>query len=164
MAHSAHTERRWRALEPHREKAIAVVRRLVGGYLDPEDCVHDAMVRVVQWGDPDPERGRGLLLRAVRQVAIDRFRTMNRAERAFMRLGGLERNGRVVSPEEVVIDRDEVRQALAMLANLTTREREVMELRLRGLSPAETAERLGLTLKSVEAAYSRARARFRAGP
>jgi RNA polymerase sigma factor (sigma-70 family) len=166
VASTTHAERRWRALVPHREKAIAVVRPLVDGYVDAEDVVHDAMVRVAQWQALDVDKARGLLCHAARQVALDRFRNLTVAQRAFVRLRGFERTRESVSPEEVVIRRDDLRQALATLAAiLSEREREVTLLRLSGLSPGETADRLGLSLKSVESAYNRARERVRqAGP
>ena len=147
-------------LEPHRAQAVAAVRRLAGAAVDAEDCVHDAMVRLVPRDDLDPERVRALLVRTATHIAIDRLRAQRRAQRAVARLA-IDAETRVVSPEEMVTDREQVHRVLAAVDRLPARERQVMRMRLAGLSIAEMSKLLGLSTKSVEGATTRARARIR---
>jgi RNA polymerase sigma factor (sigma-70 family) len=153
-------EERWQMLHRHREEAIAAVRRVVGDAAEAEDCVQDAVVRLVQRGDLDPERVRSLLTRTALHIAIDRRRTRRREEAVATRLGG-DAARETTSPEQVVTDRAEVERVMAAVGELPRREREVLLMRLSGLSVSETAERLGVTYKSIEGAYTRARARVR---
>lgn len=148
-------------LEAHREYAIDAVRRIVGDAVDAEDCVHDAMLRLVERDDLDAAHLRSLLTRAATHIAIDRLRRGRSAERATARLAAQLASGAVVSPEQIVADREDVDRALAAVRQLPARERQVMTLRLAGLSVLETARLLGVSVKSVEGAYTRARARVR---
>jgi RNA polymerase sigma factor (sigma-70 family) len=147
-------------LLPHRGLAVGMVLRATGNRAEAEDCVHDAMVRLVRREDLEPVRVRSLLVRASLHIAIDRRRTAAREQGAVVRLrGGAE--GDVVSPEEVFDQRTEAARVLEALDLLPRRERQVMLLRLAGLNVAETAARLGISHKSVEGAFTRARARIR---
>lgn len=147
-------------LDRHREQAAAVVRRAVGGVIDAEDCVQDAIIRLAGREDLDPTRVRALLTRTALHLAIDQLRARRREERALARLGS-DLPRQTVSPEEVAGRRAEVARALAAVDRLPRRERQVMLLRLSGLSVMETAKLLGLSYKSVEGMYTRARARVR---
>ena len=144
----------------HREYAVDAVRRAVGNAVDAEDCVQDAILRLLDREDIDPARARALLTRTAVNIAIDRLRSERRAQRAMQRLAA-EESGRVVSPEHVIADRDHVSRVMAAIDTLPRRERQVLLLRLTGLSAVETARMLGLSAKSVEGAYTRARARVR---
>ncbi len=147
-------------LERYREQAIAAVQRVVGDAAEAEDCVQEAMLRLAQRGDLDPARVRSLLTRAALHIAIDRHRSRQRAERALERMR--DQVADVVSPEQIVSDRAEAARVRAAIDVLPRRERQVMLLRLSGLSVLETAKLLGLSYKSVEGAYTRARAHVRA--
>lgn len=147
-------------LHSHREQAVEAVRRRVGDATDAEDCVQDAVVRLVERGNLDPDRLRSLLTRTALHIAIDRRRARRREEAMAARLGG-DAALETTSPEQVVADRAEVERVMAAVAELPRREREVLLMRLSGLSVTETAERLGVTYKSIEGAYTRARARVR---
>jgi RNA polymerase sigma factor (sigma-70 family) len=147
-------------LLPHREHAISVLRRRRGDRAEAEDCVHDAMLRLVERDDLDPERVGSLLTRAALAIAIDHARAAQRSERAATRLGG-GAAAQVVSPDEVLADRVEAERVMAEVERLPRRERQVLLLRLTGFGVGETATRLGLSYKSVEGAYTRARARIR---
>jgi RNA polymerase sigma-70 factor (ECF subfamily) len=153
-------DERWEMLLPHRAAAVSAVLRATGSMADAEDCVHDAMLRVVRRADLDPGRVRSLLIRAALHLAIDHHRAALRQQQALVRLrGGADSD--VVSPEQVHAERIEVHRLVAAINELPRRERQVLLLRLRGLTVLETAERLGLSYKSVEGAYTRARARVR---
>jgi RNA polymerase sigma-70 factor (ECF subfamily) len=147
-------------LEPHRAQAVAAVQRAMRGTVDAEDCVQEATIRLAWRDDLDPARVRALLTRAAVHIAIDRLRSRRREERALARLGA-DLTSRTISPEDVVADRAEVERLLAAVDTLPRRERQVMRLRLSGLSVMETAKLLGLSHKSVEGMYTRARARVR---
>ena len=147
-------------LLPHRELAVAMVLRSTGDPAEAEDCVHDAMLRLVRREDLDPARVRSLLVRAALHIAIDHRRSAGRRQSAVLRLGG-GAAAEVTSPEQVLAERTEAERLLAAVDRLPRRERQVMLLRLAGLSVAETARRLGISVKSVEGAYTRARARVR---
>jgi RNA polymerase sigma factor (sigma-70 family) len=160
--HDADDERaaRWEMLLPHRELALGMVLRATGNLAEAEDCVHDAMLRLVRRSDLDPARVRALLVRASLHIAIDHRRAATRQQTAVIRLGG-GAAAEVVSPEQVVAQRAEVARVVAALDSLPRREREVMLLRLSGLNVAETAARMGISYKSVEGSYTRGRARMR---
>jgi len=149
-------------LDAHREEAMAAIRRRVGDVPDAQDCVQDAMMRLVQRGDLDPERVRSLLARTAVHIAIDRGRARRREEYAAARLR-VDAERQVVWPDQLVTDRADERRVLNAVDTLPPREREVMRLRLVvGLTVAETARLLGVTYKSIEGTYTRARARIRA--
>ena len=65
----------------------------------------------------------------------------------------------VAAPEELHEDPDYVqaREAVAhaLLANLTTAQREAVELRMAGYSYSEAAETLGISIRSVRARVER---------
>jgi len=64
------------------------------------------------------------------------------------------------SPEERVLDDEAVRTVRALLARLTPDQRQVMELRLAGLTGPEIAAAVGRSLGSVKIAQVRAIARL----
>jgi len=151
---------RWAMLLPHRELAVGMVVRATGDLAEAEDSVHDAMLRLVRRSDLDPSRVRSLLIRAALHIAIDHRRATARQQSAVVRLGG-DAESFAVSPEQVVTQRADAARILTAVDGLPRRERQVILLRLAGLSVAETAARLGISAKSVEGAYTRARARVR---
>jgi RNA polymerase sigma factor (sigma-70 family) len=153
-------EARWLMLDSHRDEAIAAIRRRFGDTADAEDCVQDAIVRLVQRGDLDPDRVGSLLIRTALHIAYDRLRAQRRQELAALRLGG-DAASEVVSPEKVVADRADVARVMNVVDTLPEREQAVMRMRLAGLSVGETARLLGVTYKSIEGTYTRARARIR---
>ena len=148
-------------LERYREQAVAAVQRVVGDPAEAEDCVQEAMLRLVRRGDLDPGRVRSLLARAATHIAIDRRRSRHRQERAVARLRAAAATREAPSPEDIAGEHADVERAMAAIDSLPRRERQVMLMRLSGLSPSETAQRLGLSYKSVEGAYTRARARVK---
>ncbi len=147
-------------LLPHRDLALGVVLRATGNLADAEDCVHDAMLRLARRDDLDPARVRALLVRAALHIAVDRRRAAGRQRTAMLRLAG-GAAAEVTSPEELAAEHADAEHVRAALEELPRREREVILLRLAGLNVAETAGRLGISHKSVEGAYTRARARLR---
>jgi RNA polymerase sigma-70 factor (ECF subfamily) len=151
---------RWEMLLAHRERTVATLQRATRSRAEAEDCVHEAMLRLVRRRDLDPTRVHSLLTRTALHIAMDHLRSRRRRDRAVVRLGGGAMS-EVVSPDDLLLEREEARRVAAAVRSLPRRERQVMLLRLAGLSVGETARTLGLSYKSVEGAYTRARARVR---
>jgi DNA-binding CsgD family transcriptional regulator len=66
------------------------------------------------------------------------------------------------SPEDVALDRLQARHMLEEADRLAVNERSVLLLRAQGEGAADVARELGLSYKSVESAYTRARRKLRA--
>ncbi|MGC4105222.1 MAG: sigma-70 family RNA polymerase sigma factor [Thermomicrobiales bacterium] len=66
-----------------------------------------------------------------------------------------------IGPEEFAVHRDELGRLVAVLDRLPESQRQIVELRLAGLTTAEVAEALGLTRPAVKAAQTRAYSRLR---
>lgn len=66
-----------------------------------------------------------------------------------------------LGPEEIAVHRDELGRLLAVLGQLPDSQRQIVELRLAGLTTAEVADALGLTRPAVKAAQTRAYSRLR---
>lgn len=146
---------RWAILLPHREIAVNMVRRVTGDIYEAEDCVHDAMVRLIQRADLDPARVRALLIRAALYIAIDKARHRRRAENIAHRLAA-NLDDRITVPEAVVMLQADAAQVLAALRTLPPRPRQVLAMRLLAdLSVSETAATLGVSRNTVDGAYTR---------
>ena len=65
-------------------------------------------------------------------------------------------------PEDLTLEKDRRRALLAAIARLTPEQREVVELRLAGLTGQEIADVLGLSLSAVKSSQFRAYTRLRA--
>ncbi len=151
---------RWANLIAHREVVVRTVARLAGDLADAEDCVHEAMARLVRRTDLDPQRVRALLIRAAVHIAIDERRRSNRERTAVERLAADA--DREVVPDGTLIARAEVAEVTAAIQALPPRERDVLMLRLtKGHTVEEVAALLGVKRKTVEGAHSRGRQRLR---
>jgi RNA polymerase sigma factor (TIGR02999 family) len=144
-------------------RAIAhrqLARRPAGGTLDTTGLVHEAYLRVAGRSDEDwRDRARFLALAslAMRHVLVDRARARTRLKR-----GGP--HGAVTLEEDriVVDDRSEallqLDEALTWLAELEPRLARVVECRFfGGLSEEEIAEALGVTVRTVQRDWAKAR-------
>jgi RNA polymerase sigma-70 factor (ECF subfamily) len=130
--------------------------------LPPTAVVHEAVIRLLGEGVFDRAADRSFLFaaaaRAMREVLIDHAR-----RRAAARHGG----GRRRVPLDVVVDYLEgqgldvvaVHEALDRLAELDGRQAQVMTLRyFGGMTVAEVAEALGVSVATVEHDWRLARA------
>jgi RNA polymerase sigma-70 factor (ECF subfamily) len=103
---------------------------------------------------------RTWLFRIAHNEVADRYRRRTRRPEASLDLvAGLI--DPAASPEEVALAADAASRLRALLGTLPPREREVLELRLAGLSTTEIASVLGIREQSVWTAQSRALARMR---
>lgn len=64
-------------------------------------------------------------------------------------------------PEEIAVHRSQMRELRRVLGELPHRQREVVELRLAGLTTAEIAPAMGMTVAGVKSAQTRAYSRIR---
>ena len=150
---------RWGVLALHRERVVNLMRLRGISNEDAEDSVHDALLQVVAHPALDHSRAGSLLTVVAMRRAYDRQRERGREQRAVRRVGRLA--DRLVSPDDVAVDRVEA-QALAHFAcRLPRRQRDVLGRRAGGLSLAEIALGLGITSKAAESALTRARVALR---
>lgn len=148
-------------LELRRAAARLLQKERVGHTLSPTDLVHEAWLRLAD-SAPDRVAGRkhfvGLAVRLMQRVLIDHARRRLAAKRG----GGevpvtLEEFGvrPTLPPEELLALND----ALERLEGLSPRLRTVVEYRFfGGLEEAEIAELLGVTTRTVQRDWVRARA------
>lgn len=144
---------RWALLLAHRDYAVRVVGPVAVG-VDTEDCVHEAILRLVKRPELDPDRVRALLVRTALYIGIDHARRRQRKEKTVRLLSPL--SAQIVDAESIVSRRDDAEQVIAAIEMLPRAAREVLTLRLLGeLTARETAARLGVSVKAVEGSYTR---------
>src|SRR5947209_3602773 len=87
-------------LLPHRELALGMVLRATGNLAEAEDCVHDAMLRLVRRSDLDPARVRARLGISYKSVegSYTRGRALIRHLIAVVVAGLVDRLRRAASP------------------------------------------------------------------
>jgi RNA polymerase sigma factor (sigma-70 family) len=149
----------WQAVLAHRERAVRVARSRCASPQDVDDVVQEAMLRVAAMPKVDLPRVGPLLTTVVANLIADSWRSASSAARAQERLVGWQ--GAQPGPDEAVCDELAARWLWSRRAVLSEQDRRVLELRVEGLAPADVAQRLGLTLKGVEASFTRARSGMR---
>ena len=142
--------------------AARLLRRESPGHtLQPTDLVHEAYLRLAGGPSADPESRAHFLAiaaRAMRQLLVDHARRRNAAKR-----GGGVVPVRITS-EQVGVDLsfDELLaldDALEHLAAFDPRLRQVVECRFfGGLTEQETADALGVTTRTIQRDWVKARA------
>jgi RNA polymerase sigma-70 factor (ECF subfamily) len=150
-------ERRWDLVLAHRDDLLRIARRRVDSQEDAEDVVSTAMLRTVEHRGLDEQRVGSFLCTTVMRLAVDVHR-----ERARQLAVGRRHATRepVAAPvDEAVCDQSEARWLAARLQHCPQREREVLGARLSGLQGRQVSERLGVTEKAAENAYTRVRQR-----
>ena len=156
-------EQAWAAVyeEVHRIAHRELVRR-GGATLSTTGLIHEAYVKLAAPAPGDVQNRShfyALACRAMRQILVDRARHRNAEKRG----GGqapVTLNVEVVAsgetPDAALVELDE---ALSLLAKVNPRLVQVVECRFfGGLSFPETAEALGISLRTAEREWSRARA------
>lgn len=155
----AELDERWTLVAQHRERLLRLLRTRCTTHQDAEDCAHEAMLRVATFPRLDPERAAQMLTVVALRLAVDEHRRPQRRRRALLRMFA---STVARSPEDVALDRIAATQALAHTTQLGAAERSVLMLRAQGAGAAEVAGELGLSYKSAESAYTRARRKMRA--
>lgn len=150
-------QRRWALVLPYREEMLSIARRRVNNREDAEDVVATALLRTVEHPGLDEARVGPFLCSTVVRLAVDVHR--QRARQLAVGVRDATRELRSVPHEDVVCDEDEARWLSKQLRNCPTRERQVLEARLSGLTTQQASQHLGLTVKAAENAYTRVRHR-----
>lgn len=150
----------WLAVLAERERAVRVARARGSHVQDVEDVVQEAMARVAAMPHVDLARVGPLLTTVVANLVVDGHRGRARNLKAVRRL---ESERLVQEPaDDDILDVAEARWLRSRLCALSAQDARVLELRAEGLSPAEAAGVLGVTLKAVDNAFTRARGRMQA--
>jgi RNA polymerase sigma factor (sigma-70 family) len=152
-------QRRWEAVLAHRQRLRRVAKARCSVPADVEDCVQEAMVRVVAMPHVDLDRVGGLLTAVVANVAADAHRHAGRSSRLKAKIGNTETS--LPGVDESLCDVYEARWLDQHVRALPHRDRQVLALRAEGMSVTEAAEALGITYKAAEGAYTRARRALR---
>ncbi|MGB3329657.1 MAG: sigma-70 family RNA polymerase sigma factor [Thermomicrobiales bacterium] len=168
-----------RAFAPLYERYEPIVRGYCQRRLGHPEVAADATSRIfiralqaLPRFRPDPTRPgstvRSWLFTIAHNVVIDTYRR-DRKHPSLDQPGRdgipLAQSGAMIdpaaSPEEIALANDLRRQLHDILARLPERQRQIVELRLAGLSGAEIAESLGMSLSAVKSAQFRAYATMR---
>lgn len=151
-----HSPERWALLLPHRDRLVRVATGKLGDPTEAEDCVHESLIRALAFTDLESERVGAFLTTVVSRLCVDRHRANARARRTAPRLWA----GGHAGFEDSVCDRVVGARLHSRLDELPPRERDVLQSRADGWSVRETAERLQISLKAAESAFTRGRAKM----
>ncbi len=146
--------------EELRRLATRYYRRAAGA-VEPTSLVHEAFLKLEAHGGPwrDREHFMAVAATAMRQVLVDRARRMGASKRGGgwhrVTLRGVGTRGE----SETVVDLLALNEALDALAERSPRQARIVELRFfGGLSAPQAARHLGVSLRTVEQEWRRARA------
>lgn len=153
-------EMRWAAVVEHRDRALRVARARCHDRGAVDDCVQEAMARVVAMPSVELSTVGPLLSTVVAHVAADVGRDAARCSALGARLTRAQ--PAVPAAEDAACDQAEARWLGQVAERLPTQDRAVLLLRADGLSVAEVAAELDITYKAAEAAFTRARKVLRA--
>jgi RNA polymerase sigma factor (sigma-70 family) len=156
---TAQMDERWQLVAPHRERLLRLLQTRCTTHQDAEDCAHEAMLRVATFEHLDHDRAGQMLTVVAMRLAVDQHRQPQRRRAALRRLFA---STVARSPEDVALDRLDAMRMLGHADQLGAHERSVLMLRAQGIGAADVAGELGVTYKSVEGAYTRARRKLRA--
>lgn len=135
---------------------------------EAKDVVHDALLKYLQQlarqAFPEPEEeARPRLVAMVHDVILDRKRTDKRRKRLMQLISGsTAAMRRWTNPRRSAEDEEIVRTIHEVLESMSPSERVAWTtVKEQGMTPAETAELLGVTTASVRAALGKANAELR---
>lgn len=135
-----------------RGELLRVLRRRTGDDELAADLTHDVFVKLsaVKAVIPDHSHGRAYLFRMAGNLAIDHGRTEQR--RADILTGSQILFEDVQpGPEQMLVDRDQLRRVELALADLPERCREVLYLsQVQGMTHREIAESLDVSVSLIE--------------
>ncbi|UMP06798.1 sigma-70 family RNA polymerase sigma factor [Amycolatopsis sp. EV170708-02-1] len=148
----------WREAAKLRGFLIRVAASRCSSSSDPEDIVHEALVRAACYPDLDLERLPQFLVTVVIRLCIDESRRTTVAVR-------MARDRRLFpassqDPSESVCDRAEAQWLERRLANFSSRDRKLVSMVTDGLPSAEIARVLHITQQGTYSALYRIRRRI----
>lgn len=149
---------RWALLLPHQQRLRGLARSRLHGPQDAEDCAQEALLRAALFSTLDERRVGAFLTSTVLRLCVDVHRGASRQHRLRQRIGGDERPP---GPEETVCEAAVGDWMMTQAHQLRGRERQVMLARADGMSTVDAARHLQISVKAVESALGRARARLR---
>lgn len=138
---------------PHEPALRSWLRRRPVDGLDIDDIVQEVYARLVALYSVDHvDNPKTYAFQVASSVVINHIRRLKVvAIDSVASFEHLDVADDVASPEQVVVDRDELRRLETTLASLPARVAEVFRLRrIEGLSQREVAQRLGLAESTVE--------------
>lgn len=148
---------RWRLVEPHRRRLLAIATRRVGSVHDAEDCVQEALLRAAGHPDLDADRVGQFLTTTVRRLCVDVHRATARRSRLAARASVPDA---LPAPDDRVCDDAEGSWLLTQVRMLPDRQREVLLARAAGLTTREAAVCLAISGAAAERAFTYARRRM----
>ncbi len=141
------------AVLPYRARHLQYAMRLTGNQAEAEDIVQEAYARLFALTDwPRIEHPPAFAMRIIHNIAVERFRRADvvRINQA-VRLELFDPADESPSPERAAIARAELKQVAAALNRLPDRCRDVVRMRrIDGLSPGQIAEKLSISVSTVE--------------
>lgn len=146
------------------DRYLTVVYRYCYLRLGSKEAAEDATSSVftramIAIGSCDAERFRPWLFAIARNVVTDVYRSRQGVEPLEV---ALDLSDPRPGPLEFALEGDDERSVRSLLDRLTLEQREIVELRLAGLSGVEIAAALGMNPGAVRAAQFRAFSRLRA--
>jgi RNA polymerase sigma-70 factor (ECF subfamily) len=148
----------------YRDRVITYCRYRLGDDADAEDAASAIFIHALHGLRTFHDGGdsfRSWLFRIAHNEVVDRHRQQSRHPHTSLDEAALLADP-ARSPEEHAVTADGIQRLRGLLADLPSREREVLELRLADLTTAEIGAVLGIGEQSIWTAQSRALARVRA--
>jgi len=141
--------------QQHRRYAMSLVKQ----HDEAEELVQEAYARLFardDWaGIANPH---AFTMRIIRNLAIERFRRADvvRIDQSAL-IASLEVPDHDPTPEIVAMDRSELHRVVEVMQEMPPRMREAIYLRrIEGLPPAQVAERMNISVSTVETHIKRA--------
>ena len=156
MADTEQEQRRaWfrREILPLEPELRGYIRRLTRDNAATEDLLHDTFARIIAaegWREIDSPAG--FAIRTARNVVYDGLRRQQVVSIEFVAdVGALGLVDEQADPEQTLVARDELRRLRAIVEALPAQQRRVFTLRkVYGMSPQAIADKLGLSVSTVE--------------
>lgn len=151
------------SLDEHTQRVWRFALRLTGNVHQAEDLSQEVLLRAWRhrWRLRDPHRACVWLFRITVNLWRDQARRNSRRA-GCVSWPAVDQPAANVTPVQGLIDQEDVRQALAAMDELPSRQREVLYLHAcEALTLAEIASVLGISTEAVKASLSLARKTMR---